>query len=799
MLWMGLGQVSVQGLQVQGSHTLKIPNSVQRLNYGTVFKSGKGLVLSNEYWRQTYEIVLPKVSSKVNLSSECMNLLTKDCILFTKVIDQIKDVELKTYLEFKHISEFLAINVPFIPLSNRVKKSLLPFVGDLSKNLFGTATMDDVNILKQHVNELIKNSRGVNNFIKLQSHHFASFMADTKDRFDNIEKMVVDNYDIITNVSQSITNQLQNFQLGFIKLTGIYYSYLEDSMTLIQQYSNFKQAVSQLVEGKLSPELISKQALRTSMHEISNILTKEYTNFYLTMRDPEYYYKHGKFVFGRFFNTIYLTLKFPISHEKFPLQLNQVISMPVPVNESSNHATHLLDLPEFIAITSHQQYYITLEKADIASCHDHQVHLCNFNKALIPVTQQSCIISLFANDKQMVNKLCDFRFRENLLNPTAIELSASSTLIYNTFNLVVDCPNNKTVIHGCSMCVVQLPCRCSITTQYWHLPPRLEKCQLKSQIKIFHSVNLALLQQFFNDSKLLAIQANTMFSSSLHVQIPNFEIYKHDFQERLVADSQLHFSMKKMAQATKRDEKIFQTLSEPLLSGDIQLSSTWPTSNDILTYISFILAISASLVCIMLFLKHRQLMAMMTMMNQIQYTKAFETNYIFEKTTTESPINIIDSIKENITWDHLIFAVNMILLMLCISLVIQMRDTTKCGTTIILELTSGSTCVMIPLLTLSLCPSLLEISPPSSISNVFLNEWPSRILKADWTNFKVTNKLQYSTIEIPTGIKLSWMNRYRVMKVMRQPYMAYILLKHGNITMPIPNTQMQKCFHYFKN
>ena len=126
MLWMGLSQVSVQGLQVQGSHTLKIPNSVQRLNYGTVFKSGKGLVLSNEYWRQTYEIVLPKVSSKVNLSSECMNLLTKDCILFTKVIDQIKDVELKTYLEFKHISEFLAINVPFIPLSNRVKKSLLP-------------------------------------------------------------------------------------------------------------------------------------------------------------------------------------------------------------------------------------------------------------------------------------------------------------------------------------------------------------------------------------------------------------------------------------------------------------------------------------------------------------------------------------------------------------------------------------------------------------------------------------------------------------------------------------------------
>lgn len=49
-------------------------------------------------------------------------------------------------LEFKETYKFLDENVPFIRISNRKKKSLLPFVGDLSKSLFGTATMDDVNI-----------------------------------------------------------------------------------------------------------------------------------------------------------------------------------------------------------------------------------------------------------------------------------------------------------------------------------------------------------------------------------------------------------------------------------------------------------------------------------------------------------------------------------------------------------------------------------------------------------------------------------------------------------------------------
>lgn len=81
---------------------------------------------------------------------------------------------------------------------------------------------------------------------------------------------------------------------------------------------------------------------------------------------------------------------------------------------------------------------------------------------------------------------------------------------------------------------------------------------------------------------------------------------------------------------------------------------------------------------------------------------------------------------------------------------------------------------------------------------MYIKDFPSRILITDWTDFKVTNKLQYSTIEIPPCTKLSWINRYRVKKVMKQPYMAYILLKHGNITMPIPSISIQKHLEYYK-
>ena len=39
---------------------------------------------------------------------------------------------------------------------SRSKRSLLPFIGTLSKGLFNTATMDDVNILATHMNKLNK-------------------------------------------------------------------------------------------------------------------------------------------------------------------------------------------------------------------------------------------------------------------------------------------------------------------------------------------------------------------------------------------------------------------------------------------------------------------------------------------------------------------------------------------------------------------------------------------------------------------------------------------------------------------
>ena len=275
-----------------------IEKSVHRLNYGVIFKGVNDLVITNEYWRQTYEIILPKQPPRDELKADCLTLPSKLCGSYMRFIHQIKDLQINALEEFDHTTKFINENVPFIHLTDRTRKSLLPFVGGLSKNLFGTATMEDVNILKAHINALTKNSRQVAKFMKMQTHHFTSSMATTNKRFDTIQESVTENFEAITNLSKVISEQIQQAQTGILQLSGIYYKHLATSSKLIKQYETLKRSIVSLIEGKLTPELISQATLEHSISEITKILSKEYSNFYLTITNPSYYYKHAKYAYA---------------------------------------------------------------------------------------------------------------------------------------------------------------------------------------------------------------------------------------------------------------------------------------------------------------------------------------------------------------------------------------------------------------------------------------------------------------------------------------------------------------------
>ena len=173
-------------------------------------------------------------------------------------------------------------------------------------------------------------------------------------------------------------------------------------------------------------------------------------------------------------------------------------TFPIPVNDSTNHATQLLDTPDYFAITDDLQHYILFQDEELATCQSNKLKQCNFPKIFTPAVEISCMLALFTENNALVKKLCNFRFLTNHVSSNVVLLSRTSILVYDVDVLEFDCKTGKTMKKGCKFCKMDIPYECSVLTSNSYLPATLTECHKNTSEKL-HSDNLALLQNFFKD------------------------------------------------------------------------------------------------------------------------------------------------------------------------------------------------------------------------------------------------------------------------------------------------------------
>ena len=150
---------------------------LQRVNYGVMFKEDANLILTQENWLHTFHIVLPK-RVKPTFVSRCSEN-TSMCHVINNMSMFLHALHVETY---HHLSTTLSAIKTLIPQTNLIKnkrktRSLLPFIGSLSKGLFGTATMDDVNMLAGHINELNRRTSKLALAMEQHGKRLSSFMS----------------------------------------------------------------------------------------------------------------------------------------------------------------------------------------------------------------------------------------------------------------------------------------------------------------------------------------------------------------------------------------------------------------------------------------------------------------------------------------------------------------------------------------------------------------------------------------------------------------------------------------------
>ncbi|XP_046574610.1 uncharacterized protein LOC124282624 [Haliotis rubra] len=357
------------------------------------------------------------------------------------------------------------------------------------------------------------------------------------------------------------------------------------------------------------------------------------------------YYAHAQFLYARTKLNIYVSIKFPISSISKPFHLYKILSLPVPVNQTSSHSTQLLDLPSYFAISFDSQHYATLETSQLSSCTGRSLLHCPFRFPLQASNNPSCEIALFQDRRSDIKSMCNFRYITQPQPSQLIAVDSSHVLVYQIPFLSLTCPGHRRMVPGCTFCVLGTPCSCTLSTETLYYPAAFGTCHNTSEkLTRLHPVNLALLQHFFDPSTLATIAGDTNFKKAIQIQIPDFHIYSHKSSKILAQDKNTHLSLRRIAERAKNDQTIFQNLAEPLLDGQIAVPSSWPDTNTIIVLISTSISVLSICLVIWMFFKLRTLSAALVLISHAAPVKSAllpNFNYDAYTSTTINPSDLV--------------------------------------------------------------------------------------------------------------------------------------------------------------
>lgn len=108
---------------------------------------------------------------------------------------------------------------------------------------------------------------------------------------------------------------------------------------------------------------------------------------------------------------------------------------------------------------------------------------------------------------------------------------------------------------------VKILCRCSVTANHLYLPPCLGKYNNNNNFN-----------NSFTKPRIPPFSKNTIFEEFVHIQLPNFHIFNHSFSQYLASDKEQHLSLNRIAKAVRHDGKVFKSLAESMIAGQVEFA-----------------------------------------------------------------------------------------------------------------------------------------------------------------------------------------------------------------------------------
>ena len=599
------------------SDDLGLPEVIVKEHLGTVFRRVAMLDNSISYWGHTIVVPLPDFSALSGYSSFCTeksypgqeDFVTDLCRNYGDTLGIYDSVRA---LLRKDLNKKINIMNALIPAGKvtkqgdnlneqrRNKRSPLDFIGTVSKNLFGTATVKDVEALKSHIIALETSPEAFAGFQKFKN-QLSSLEIESHKNFQvlldgvNKNKMLInESFQQMDRLqyywSQDIEDVNANVKaLGQVStiMHSINAHEVSTMLLMITEMDKLINSYNILLKGYLPLDLIPPDRIHTILRNITDYLRLNHPAFHILHTNPTVYYHTHSISFARTENNLYIKLNIPISSTNLLFNIYKVENIPVVAGNRNKSFTYISDLPPYLGVSTDNKFYIEIDDVTFQACPGTMLKRCQSTLKISESTQPSCASALFTNDLEKVYDICKIILdpEPNPKQSYFIDLQDDKVLISTLdTNWVETCESlPPRIFEGCTNCVVIRKCSCRLKANSFYIPPSLETCSYPGFPHQKQVPNIMAIWSYFKSIKKEAnLLSNRSILNNDHFRLPEITLTKAQLGPKLtlVNHEKTLLDLKKTLRAINNKETLYATPFDAFFSQTLGTlhESTFATS-----------------------------------------------------------------------------------------------------------------------------------------------------------------------------------------------------------------------------
>ena len=448
---------------------------LSRINYGVLLRDRGTIQASASIWYHHFVVKMPSIDDVIPVN--CIrhlhkNMAIKNCNSYDNDNDSFASVLNKQLVdEFKQIRKSARRNLNKLTstdATHRNKRSApLGFIGDLSKSLFGTARMEDLELVARRVNAWIARGQGIGKALTQHEQNFESYMKVNSKRYDDLKHIVEQNHYALKDVINATRELKQTVEFNRRwNLDNI--KRMNSTLLLTIHLWEINEAIRALSRGVFPQVLVSDNDIRQADRSIAKVLKKKHPSVELLHPEADCFHQNGpRFIahLGKDAD-IWITLKFQVGPRPASSKLYNIKVYPVPVNNGSTHATKIKGLPEYVVIKStvdNQISYAPITAAELSQCTLQGSYTCDFALAFAPLNDGSCVAAINQDKPDLIQDSCRFAYLRDHITPGFVPISDNTVLFYDIKDVTLLCRNNPpTQAKGCHFCIFDVQCNCQL-------------------------------------------------------------------------------------------------------------------------------------------------------------------------------------------------------------------------------------------------------------------------------------------------------------------------------------------------